>query len=622
MSYLNVPRLHFTGRFQADPSTVNNNDNNWDPATELSDDQHAPGWVYWNPNGTHNWIVSDGSVRGAATSAAGPFNTPASDPIIGARVRSAGTYPAKLVDLDPDNQCVSQIWGLQLEIAIPDPTDATKTAASVTASLPPTAFGDLWSRATNAPAPGMPTMSAVFQGVLQNVTWVNESVSPLLTQLKAVSPDALSIRFVVDSFQPDSNQSNFTFGRIVGTIGPVAAGEAPRSTPRRLAPVSFQPQPPPPPSIFSTYGAAGAAWDSTRGVLVLDLGNCVPTNGTPPATQPTVPADGWPINNTTLQLTIPGPSVSPGPRPPVKSGLRARAGVGAPSVLATIDFTLADYLTYAGIVEVPVSAPLASLLQSQPLTLTNTTNPSSPVTAVKEDALGRYVDVDVPFFRLEPGETGQVTLWATKFGQPWIGAELDVAPVPVVGNPPGGNPTPGPSQNGGPWPNGWPTGALTLSTRSVSTGSSGTGVLTLTASDPGTPRTYPDSSPGPDGQTYWITGSWANWGMIFLFPGMGITSPAGGAPINVLISSTYAAPANPTWDADVGPILQNYARLYPYMMGIVDIGDYETVKQNASSIQYVLNLPRTDPHHMPIVRDLSRDKLAMINAWFAQGMVK
>ena len=180
--------------------------------------------MYWNPNGTHNWIVTDCTVRGAATGA-GSFDEPTRDPIIGARVRSAGSYPAKLVDLDPDNQCVSQIWGLQLEISIPDPTDSTKTLASVTASLPPTGFGDLWNRSTNAPKPGMPTMSAAFQGVLQNIAWVNASASPLLAALQAVSPNALSIRFTVDSYQPDSNQSNFTFGRIVGTIGPPAAGE-------------------------------------------------------------------------------------------------------------------------------------------------------------------------------------------------------------------------------------------------------------------------------------------------------------------------------------------------------------------------------------------------------------
>jgi hypothetical protein len=108
--------------------------------------------------------------------------------------------------------------------------------------------------------------------------------------------------------------------------------------------------------------------------------------------------------------------------------------------------------------------------------------------------------------------------------------------------------------------------------------------------------------------------------MIFIFPGMGTTNPAGGAPINVLIFSGYQIPAQPNWTDHVGPILSNYARMYPYMKSIIDLGDYATVVQNAQAIQYVLNLPVSDPHHMPIVRDLSQAKLTMINNWFANGM--
>src|SRR6266853_3909897 len=122
MSYLNIPRLHFTGKFQADPSTVNNNDSNFDPTVQLSNEPPDNNLalsntsVYWNPNGTHNWILSDCFVCGAANDQ-GQFTAPSKDPIIGAKVLSSGKYPAKLVDLDPDNQAVSQIWGLQVQIS-------------------------------------------------------------------------------------------------------------------------------------------------------------------------------------------------------------------------------------------------------------------------------------------------------------------------------------------------------------------------------------------------------------------------------------------------------------------------------------------------------------------------
>ncbi len=592
MSYLNIPRLHFAGKFQADPSTVNNNDNNWDPRTTLSNDRNAPGWVYWNPNGTHNWKLVECAVRGAANDK-GQFTAPSSDPIIGAQVLSAGNYPAKLVDLDPDNQGLSQIWGLHVQVSIADPTDRTKVLASVAGKMPPTAFGDLWNRAANAPRPGMPTMSASFQAVLEEVTWVNASASPILAALQKISPTSLSIRFTVDSYQPNSNERNFTYGRVVGTIGPVFSSDAPRSTSRRLAPVFAGP-----PSIMSSFGPAGAAWDAKRNVLILDLGNCMPTNGVPPASGPSVPENGWPVIASTLQLTIGGASASSAIR--LKSGADFLAGRTA-ATLPTFSFDTSTYLNYAGIVEIPVPPDQVPQLLASPLTLTNV-SVSPPVIAVQEEPEGRYVDVDVPFFRLNPGDSGQVTLWATKFGQPWKGASLSLALDGVT-----------PAGNGGPWNNSDPQNALALSSNTATTDATGAAKVTLAASDPGTPRMYPDGNPGPDGQVYWVTGPWAAWGQIFLFSG---------APINVLLFSAYPMPPQPNWDEHVGPILSNYARMYPYMKGIMDIGDYATVVQNASAIGKVLNLPQSNPHHMPIVRDLSRDKLAMINHWLANGMPK
>lgn len=603
MSYLNIPRFHFAGRFQADPSTVNNNDSNYDPTVELSDEPPDSTnslnntSVYWNPNGTHNWQLLDCRVRGAATSS-GAFAAPGYDPIIGAEVRSAGAYPAKIVDLDPDNQGVSQIWGLVLEVRIVDPSDPAKTLASVSARMPPTAFCDLWNRGAGAAQPSSATMSACFRAVLEVVRWENEAASPLLAALKAASPTQLSLSFMVDSYQTDSNQENFTQGRVVGSFGPVLAGEAPRSTPRRLSPAAG--------SIMSAYGAAGAAWDAARSVLVLDLGNCLPTNAAPPASGPSVPNAGWPINSRQLALTIPGPSVTPpGAFTRLKSGGRAGARDGAPVVLGTIAFTEATYLDFAGIVEVPLSAQLAELLQGQPMTLTDTT---AGQVAVQEDAEGRYVDVDTPFCRLNPGEAASIKLWATQFGKPWAGAVLPLGLAPPM------NAANGPTVAPFAWQNGTPAAALALSEGSLTTGADGTATLTLTASDPGTPRKYPDQQLGPDGQVYWISGPWAAWGKIFLFSG---------APINVLVFSHCVMPQEPpTWDEHVGPILGNYARLYPYMKGIIDIGDYETVRQNAKAIHHVLNLPAADPHHMPVVRDLSRSKLAVINRWFDKGMLR
>jgi hypothetical protein len=582
MSYLNIPRLHFTGQFQADPSTVNNNDANWNRDVQLAEippDQSDPtnGAVYWNPNGTHNWQLFGCTVTGVANDQ-GQFTAPSADPIIGAKVLSNSEYPAKIVDLDPDNQGISQIWGLQIQISIPSPEDPTRVLASMTATMPPTAFCDLWGRVmtqSNSSPSIVSTMSAAFQAVLTDVKWVNATASPLLSKLQEVSPNSLSIRFIVDSFQLDANQAHFTYGRVVGTIGPVLSTDAPRSTPRRLAP------------ILSNFGAVGAVYDTDRSVLILDMGNCVPTSVPTDDSSGTVPAEGWPIISTAFLLTVADPS-----EPSI-----------VPSILGQFEFTQSTYLTFAGIIEVPVSPALTHMVQTQPLTLTER---GGLQFAVQEDQQGRYVDVDIPFLRMNPGDQSTVTLWATQFGRPWKVDNLDVAlqPAVVAEN---GAPGKGPGIG---WYNGYPQTALTLSTTSVSTQSNGAGTLTLTAADPGTPRKYPNGELGPDGQVYWITGSWANWGQIFL---------AASAPINVLVFNTRKIPDNPTW-ADVGPILSMYTRLCPYMKGIMDLSDYSTVKQNFASIQRVLNLQKEDPHYMPVMRDLSADKLAIINKWILNGM--
>ena len=242
-------------------------------------------------------------------------------------------------------------------------------------------------------------------------------------------------------------------------------------------------------------------------------------------------------------------------------------------------------------VELSVSAEDAALLASLPLALTNL---AAGQMAVREDSQGRYVDVDVPYLRLNPGEAADVTLWATKFGQPWSGAVLPVALQPIV-----------PAANGGPWNNNDPQKADFALDDCGHHRYKRHGRASVDRERPGHAAKYADGQLGPDGQIYGVIcppggpadiPSWPSLGQIFLFAG---------APISVLVFSRYPIPPRPTWDEHVGPIFGLYVRLYPFMKGIVDLADYDTVNANASDIQAVLNLPQTSPHYMPIVRDLS-----------------
>jgi hypothetical protein len=94
--------------------------------------------------------------------------------------------------------------------------------------------------------------------------------------------------------------------------------------------------------------------------------------------------------------------------------------------------------------------------------------------------------------------------------------------------------------------------------------------------------------------------------------------PGGGFSISVVLWNPYQAPANPTW-ADVGPVMAAYARLYPGMKSILDIGDPTTVSGFAPVILARMKAPVTDPAFMPVTRDLSPTKTQMVLQWLASA---
>jgi hypothetical protein len=76
MSYLNPLRLHFSGSFEADVSTVNNDPTHFDNDTFLPSYQERPtetepnGW--WNPRGSADWRLRGCAVTSAFLSDGSP----------------------------------------------------------------------------------------------------------------------------------------------------------------------------------------------------------------------------------------------------------------------------------------------------------------------------------------------------------------------------------------------------------------------------------------------------------------------------------------------------------------------------------------------------------------------
>jgi hypothetical protein len=222
MSYLDRPRLHFSGRFQTTVSTINNTTKNYDISSfSEKNTQPAIGQGGWNPNGTAIWRLADCSVRRVCY-ADGTFATsPADDPLIGAALLGADDrVDAKLVDLDPQQQAVSEIWGFVVRLHSP------ASGAGLTGDYQVAAFADMWKRFANGPAMTDSVMSACYQSVLTNLRWSGAGGSRLLRELHDASPQRLSIKCVVDGFVDDRSQPDFTYGRIGAYAGgPRAAAD-------------------------------------------------------------------------------------------------------------------------------------------------------------------------------------------------------------------------------------------------------------------------------------------------------------------------------------------------------------------------------------------------------------
>ena len=127
--------------------------------------------------------------------------------------------PAKLVDLDPWQQMVSTVWGLEMRIADSDGKTLMR------GQFEPAAFFGLWQRVVAAPRPANPQFGAMYQSVLTDVSWGAIDDSPFLRALREASPGTLSVKFNVDGYDSDATKPTFTLGRIAGTIGPAGAGE-------------------------------------------------------------------------------------------------------------------------------------------------------------------------------------------------------------------------------------------------------------------------------------------------------------------------------------------------------------------------------------------------------------
>lgn len=204
MSYLsNALRLHFAGRFQATVSTVNNDVTHFNNDTfkpryqERMADNGVPMNGWWNPAGDGVWRLLGCDIAAAYLTNGTPVT--GTDPILGMSVADSDkSAPAKIVDLDPEQQMVSTLFGLTIRIA-----DRTTGHTLMEGSFDPAAFTELWSKIQSSGGGGDMAYGAMWQSVIHVTYWADVSGSKFLTELKHAAQqnsNLLSIKFNVDCF--------------------------------------------------------------------------------------------------------------------------------------------------------------------------------------------------------------------------------------------------------------------------------------------------------------------------------------------------------------------------------------------------------------------------------------
>ena len=453
MSYLAALRLHFAGQFQAAPSTVNNDPQHFNNDTFKPTDKlpslpppgDPRGW--WNPRGNADWRFIGCRVTGA--SYGDGTRAPAGDPVLGMVVADSDRrVPAKMADLDTEQQLVSEIWGLEVRICAGDGTTVVR------GEFAPAPFIDIWDRAQGPGGGGDIGACAAYQSVVGALEWGDLGGSRMLGELReAAGAGLLSMRFNVDGYNMTLGAPDFTRGRIAGTIGVASATEPKHFVAGR----QFMARAASGGNFFKPTGSINfctGVVDEALGRVFVDLGNALPTVG------PGGPQED--LGELTLGYVAPGDSkLTP---------------------LGVIDYRGdAWYAQSAGVVEVAVDGAQVAAIREAELGLSLSSVPA----VTFESPGGVYVKADDFVHRLDPGEAAEVAVFATRYGRPYAGAEIvaveDPSGLQIQVAP--GDPDPG-----------TPGSAISFAATLEPAGADGRATLRIEASDPGNPRAFIDGA--------------------------------------------------------------------------------------------------------------------------------
>jgi hypothetical protein len=606
LSYLDTPRLNFCGLFEADVNSLNNDVRHYDVATFEARfrqvQEPAPdgkGTIYngwWNPKGSNTFRLLQCRASGAVGVDGAPVKD---DPALELLVESqSGRTAAKLVDLDPQYQFASGIWGLRISLTLEDAV--LMSAVFRLASFRDVFFGRVAGVNDSSGA------SARFTGSLEKIEWGKDAArSPLLASWKATAADnddRLSMSLMTYGYGKTPGTEGFTFGSVIGAIASWKRGEPLSFAPgRRFAPLSGSPF-----ASNAGFGYMNAALSRSGTLLSVDFGNSFPM--------------GWGEGSSIVLRNV-GPLqvvvLNDADKEVVNSGnlfLTPSARDG--DILTPQQFETIGTLTgcdvgwlnrTGGIVDFAVPEKARNLIDDHPLAILLPAAQGGSSVALRETIAGLWVRADDFVHRVDAAVNGWVrgdaTLYAMLFGRPHTGAAIDVS-LAAPDNSEGGAPpnevlapqAPIPTIN-------VPADSLRFAQTRLTTGSRGEAILTYWARDPGCPRKY------LDGQIYRVQ---------YAIAATGQSPMPMFEEVAVHVRDAFTPPAAPSWDADIAPILVQFGNLHPIMSeGLFSFSDYATVSANARLLYFAFTRGINDPEYMPATRDLSAGKRRMLLNWLA-----
>lgn len=597
MSYLQTPRLIFSGDFYTDPSTVNNDQNHYNNGTFTPEDQtlqtstDANGW--WNPEGSGRFDFRDCTIQEYELPDGTIVNTSAQNPLIGSAIAAAeGRATGKIVDLDPNMQGASQIWGMRFRVLSPD-----GQTALLDGKIEVSPFRNMGTRSD---AGGTLGAGATWTSIVSNIKWnYDPTLYPLLQALETVASDnenKLSLNFNVFEYQSDYNSARFNLGKVVGALGPWYKGE-PITLPQARRLIKSK--------NTSYFGFTQFLYDQNKETLTLDFGQSMPLS---------IPkkkkSNEFLFNNLVLGVMTQANLANDENADEIPAADFIEIG--------QVNYTgnsgdLSSWILKGGYARFNnLSEDVKNLIPNNPVVLLTKQTDGTYILLAYEDHNGYIIEADQFIQRLDTYQTKSIQIYTYQWGQP-VDGEIEIVPY-------GKTYSKGPSS----YLTNMPLNGVHMELKDKT--------LIMTGTKIGYPRPlYSDATQTKitgtvDGQIYFYSLNLKIGGVVVgtdiadivkpTNPKRNIQLPPFASPgISIHLRSYFEVPENPTW-SDIEEMMIQYSNLYPVMSKyVVDLSDEAAIKERKDLLIFAFSQDIEDPLYMPATRDLSEAKRITILKW-------